>query len=103
MRRPLVLLALLLAVPLAAQERQQQNPAEPVDAPALQAPAAPAQATAEAPAQKAPTLHVTQEQIDAQLRQDRVAAEDRQVGSQSWWYLVAAIAVGVVVALLVLD
>ena len=105
MRRFLVVLTLLLvAAPLSSQERQTAS--QPDLAPA--AAPAPVPATPEAPPAEAreatrPSLHVSTEQVDAQLRQDAAAAEDRQVGSKSWWYLVAAIALGVIVALLILD
>jgi hypothetical protein len=100
MRRLLLVLALsLAAAPLCSQE--QQTAPQPADAAAVvAAPEAPA---AEVKEPVRPSLRVTPEQIDAQLRQDAPAAERTQVGSKSWWYLVAAIAVGTIVALLLLD
>jgi hypothetical protein len=74
---------------------------------ALEAPRAPspAQQTAvQQPAQetRTPTVHVTR----AEVRQAVQANEERRAGAQvtntNWWWLVAAIAVGVIVAAIVL-
>jgi hypothetical protein len=68
--------------------------------------AAPAPTAVEAPAQRAPSLFVSTEDVRSQVvraEQERTMEEGAQVGNRNWWYLVAAIAVGVVVALVVLD
>ncbi|HEX5725962.1 MAG TPA: hypothetical protein VFX98_10890 [Longimicrobiaceae bacterium] len=101
MRKVLTLAAVLsvFAVPALAQQRQELTPPQPraeVSATAAQAqPAA---------AEQAPSFHVSREQIREQVR----AAEDQraqgaQVGSSSWWYLVLAVAVGVLIAAVILD
>jgi hypothetical protein len=93
MKKMLVLAAALLAAaPAAAQQS-----ADASDAPAVSvsAPAAPSAA--------APSIYVSRDEI----RQKVVAAESERgkapVGSNDWWYTVAAVAVGVIIALLLID
>jgi surface antigen len=68
---------------------------------------APAQAQPASPQQSAvqpgmPSIYVSQDEIRQKVSANEAALGNAQVGSQSWWYLVAAIAVGVVIAALVL-
>jgi hypothetical protein len=94
MRRYAVLAALVLAAaPAAAQQKQAlQEPLPVTPAPQIEAPAAPV----------APTLTVTREQIDAQLRaEDQV--NQAQMNQRDFLYLVAAIAIGIIIAAVVLD
>ena len=49
-----------------------------------------------------PSIFVSQDEIRQRVAANEAALSEAQVGSQSWWYLVAAIAVGVVIAALVL-
>ena len=95
MRLPVVVAAVMLAAaPAAAQ--QQSSLAEP-------APAREATATAPLKAEPLPAaLQVSRDQIDARLEESGVA-EARQQSTSSFLYLAAAIAVGVIVALLILD
>jgi surface antigen len=82
--------ALLLAASPAAAQQAAQMPA------AQQSAVQPAQET------RAPTVHLTR----AEVRQAVEANEERlahaQPGSPNWWWLVAAIAVGIIVAAIVL-
>jgi Spy/CpxP family protein refolding chaperone len=100
MKKLLVLAAaaLLAAVPAAAQQ---------VESPAGDQPAVQQVATAQEDAQQqaaTPSIFVSREQI-----QQRVAAMEAERNgesaqmNQSFWYLVAAIALGVLVALLLAD
>ena len=50
----------------------------------------------------APSIFVSQDEIRQKVAANEEALNHAQVGSQSWWYLVAAIAVGVVIAALLL-
>ncbi|HEU0014281.1 MAG TPA: hypothetical protein VFQ45_11390, partial [Longimicrobium sp.] len=50
-----------------------------------------------------PSIHVTREEIRAQVAANEAARSGEQIGSQSFWYLVAAIALGVIIATLLLD
>jgi uncharacterized lipoprotein YajG len=99
MRKALILTAALamFAGPALAQQSQEAAATEPVVA-AAQAPVAQA---AEAP-RPAPSIHVSTETIRQQVQtaeSQRTGKE--QIGSQSWLYLVAAIAVGVLIAVLI--
>ncbi len=98
MKKLLVLAAaaLMAAAPAAAQQVE-----SPSDQPAVQQVATPQQDAQQSPA---PSIFVSREEI-----QQRVAAmeaakngESAQM-NQSFWYLVAAIALGVLVALLLVD
>ncbi|HEX2210916.1 MAG TPA: hypothetical protein VHG93_24745 [Longimicrobium sp.] len=99
MKKLLVLAAaaLLAAAPAAAQQAQLPSG----DQAAVVEQVATPQETQQAPV--TPSIHVSREQI-----QQRVAAmEGERNGTaqmnQSFWYLVAAIALGVLVALLLVD
>jgi uncharacterized lipoprotein YajG len=90
MRKALILTAALAMFAGPALAQQSQNLTE-------QAPVA--QAT-EAP-RPAPSIHVSTETIRQQVQMaESERTGEQQVGSQSWWYLVAAIAVGVLIAVL---
>lgn len=49
-----------------------------------------------------PSIFVSQDEIRQKVAANEAALNGAQVGSQSWWYLVAAIAVGVIIAALLL-
>ena len=49
-----------------------------------------------------PSIFVSQDEIRQKVAANEAALGNAQVGSQSWWYLVAAIAVGVIIAALLL-
>lgn len=78
----------LVATPAAAQQAQSDNAA-----PAVRQEAAPV---------RAPSIFVSPDEVRERVRANEAALSEAQVGSQSWWYLVAAIAVGVLIAALVL-
>jgi hypothetical protein len=97
--RALLVLAAVACIALPASAQQQESAADTKPVATAPTVAAPAQ-TAEAPA--APTLLVSREQIDAQLKAEPAVAGERQMNS-SFWYTAAAVALGVIVALLLLD
>lgn len=88
------LLALVAALVLAATPAaaQQSASAEPV-------PASPAQSAVQP---GMPSIFVSHDEIRQRVAANEAALGNAQVGSQSWWYLVAAIAVGVIIAALIL-
>lgn len=94
MKKALVLAAALTlaAAPAVAQEAA-QSPSG--DAPTVQS----ALATPAA----APTIWVSQEEIRQRVAAAEAERENAQIGSSQWWYMVAAIALGVLIALLILD
>ncbi|HEX2205234.1 MAG TPA: hypothetical protein VHG91_18135 [Longimicrobium sp.] len=103
MRKVLVVCAALLlgAVPAIAQQATPDGGAAAVE---QVVPAQPAQAEADAQKAPAPSLAVSTDEV----RRNVAAAEEKrsdraQVGSQSFWYLVAAIAIGIIIAAVVLD
>jgi uncharacterized lipoprotein YajG len=90
MRKALILTAALAMFAGPALAQQSQNLTE--QAPVTQATEAP---------RPAPSIHVSTETIRQQVQMaesERTGKE--QIGGQSWWYLVAAIAVGVLIAVL---
>jgi hypothetical protein len=96
MRRFVLFAGLILAAgPLAAQEQAVE--AEPTPAAAVQV-APEAAAPAES---RAPTLHVSRQQIDAQLKAD--AGERRAALPDNFVYTAAAVALGVIIAILILN
>jgi hypothetical protein len=100
MRRNLVIAALvMIAAPAAAQE--QAAALAPVLAAATQAPVAAPAAESEVASTRTPTLQVTREQIDARLQADRY--QGREMTQRDFLYTAAAVALGVIVALLLLD
>ncbi|HYH80505.1 MAG TPA: hypothetical protein VEX86_11935 [Longimicrobium sp.] len=95
MRKLIIPAAALLfcATPAAAQQVQASQDAAPLSAAQTDAPKA---------AQE-PSLYPSTEQVKADVQQNEERLGQReQVGNRQWWYLVAAIAVGVIVAALVL-
>ncbi|HST57839.1 MAG TPA: hypothetical protein VLK84_04055 [Longimicrobium sp.] len=92
MKKVLVLAAALAlsAAPAAAQEFQS-------DAPVVQ------QQSAVTTTALAPSIFVSQDEIRQRVAASESERESAQVGSQSWWYTVAAVAVGVIIALLLID
>ncbi|HEX9936771.1 MAG TPA: hypothetical protein VGB15_06600 [Longimicrobium sp.] len=94
MRKVLIAAGALLfcATPAAAQQ-ETVAPADQKAAPAREAAAAPE-----------PAFFPTTDQVKEDVRQneDRIGQEQAQIGSKSWWYLVAAVAIGVIVAAVVL-
>lgn len=101
MRKALPFALLLCAAPLAAQE---QSAAAAPPAPASAQPAEPAPGAQPATEAPKPTLEVTREEWRQTFREQDAREERAQagVGSRGWWYLVAAIAVGVIIAAIVL-
>jgi surface antigen len=92
MKKVLVLAAALAlsATPAVAQEAQSDvPPVQPVT-----------QQQAVQPGM--PSIFVSQDEIRQKVAANEEALAGAQVGSQSWWYLVAAIAVGVIIAALIL-
>jgi curli biogenesis system outer membrane secretion channel CsgG len=94
MRKVLIPVAALLLC--AAPARAQQAAAQPEPAPAAQAP--------EQPAPKTVALYPTPDEVKQQVsaNESRLGHQRAPIGNRDWWYLVAAIAVGVIVAALVL-
>jgi hypothetical protein len=94
-----VVLAVCCVAPAAAQQVE-KSPFAPA-APTVSVPAAaPAEA---APAERAPSLEVSTKQIDAAVRADIAQERKDPMGSRGWWTTVAAVVVGVVIAILLLD
>jgi hypothetical protein len=93
MRKVLIPVAALLlcAAPVTAQ--QAVAPTEP----------APAQAE-EQKEPKTAALYPTTDEVRQQVRanESRLAEEKAPIGNRDWWYLVAAIAIGVIIAALLL-
>ncbi|HYW13892.1 MAG TPA: hypothetical protein VE871_18155 [Longimicrobium sp.] len=85
------ILVLAAALALAAA------PAAAQDAPMVQ------QQSAVASTAPAPSIFVSQDEIRQRVAASEAEREGAQVGSQSWWYTVAAVAVGVIIALLLID
>ena len=94
MKKALVLAAALtLAATPAVAQQSAQSPSG--DAPAVQ--------SAVATPSAAPTIWVSQDEIRQRVAAAEAERENAQIGSSSWWYMVAAIALGVLIALLILD
>ncbi|HWK90039.1 MAG TPA: hypothetical protein VNP72_08580 [Longimicrobium sp.] len=93
MKKPLVLAAALVlaATPAAAQQRAQALPQAPARVEQAATPSA------------QPSIYVSQEEIRARVAANEAARSGEQVGSTSFWYLVAAIALGVIIASLLLN
>lgn len=100
MRKVLLLLAMIvtMAAPAFAQQAEMAAIPSPEARPA-------AAAQAPAAATTAPTIHVERAEIREQVRLAEEGRETRQDGPNStrWWWLVAAVAVGVVVAAVLID
>jgi len=96
MRKMLIAAAALMlcAAPAAAQQ-----------AAVAPEPATPAAAQAnEQQAPRAPALYPTTDEVRQQVRanEQRLGHDQAPVGTKDWWYLVAAIAVGVIIAAVLL-
>ena len=93
MRKVLIPVAALLLCAAPAVAQQSVAQAEP--APAAQA---------EQAAPKTPALYPTTDEVRQQVRaiEERLAEQKAPIGNRDWWYLVAAIAVGVIIAALLL-
>ena len=86
----------LCATPAAAQRSGPSAPLETASAPVAERAAAPA----------APSLFPTSDEVRAQVRVNEEARESRAASAMTqrdWLYLVAAIAVGLIIAVVVLD
>ena len=94
MRKVLIPVAALLLC--AAPAKAQQT--------AVQADPAPAAQAVEQSAARTPALYPTTDEVRQQVRanESRLAQEKAPIGNKDWWYLVAAIAVGVIIAALLL-
>ena len=101
MRKMLIPVAALVlcAAPAAAQQSAAVVP-EPVAA----APAAPVQAEKQQ-APRAPALYPTTDEVRQQVRanEERLGHQQAPLGSKDWWYLVAAVAIGVIIAVLLVS
>lgn len=92
MKKALVLAAALAlaATPAAAQESAVSTaPVQHQSAVAVSAPA--------------PSLFVSRDEIRQRVAANEAERAGAQVGSSNWWYTVAAVAVGVIIALLLID
>ena len=94
MRKVLIPVAALLLC--AAPARAQQAAAQPEPVPAAQA--------EEQAAPKTAALYPSSDEVRQQVRanEGRLAEQKAPIGNRDWWYLVAAIAVGVIIAALLL-
>lgn len=94
MRKMLIPVAALLLC--AAPARAQQAAAQPEPAPAAQA--------TEQPAPKSVALYPTTDEVRQQVQanEQRLGHQQAPLGSKDWWYLVAAIAIGVIIAAVLL-
>jgi hypothetical protein len=93
MRKMLIPVAALVLC--AAPLRAQQAATQPEPAPAAQA--------EEQPAPKA-ALYPTSDEVRQQVQanEQRLGHQHAPLGSKDWWYLVAAIAIGVIIAAVLL-
>ena len=100
MRKMLIPVAALLlcAAPAAAQQA-----IAPAPEPAAARPV-PAQAEKQQ-APRAPALYPTTDEVRQQVRanEQRLGHQQAPIGNKDWWYLVAAIAIGVIVAVLLVG
>ena len=105
MRKALTL-ALLLCSSSSLAAQQQQEAAAPVPSPApVEQPAPePRRAPQPQPAreQKTPTLQVSNEEWRETFRAEEEKNAEQPIGSRGWWYIVAAVAVGVIIAAVIL-
>ncbi len=100
MKKFLVLAAALLlaAAPAAAQQSVSDA------APTVSAPVAAVQAAATAPAPAADAqLFPTRDEVRQRVAVAEAKRAQAPMGSSDWWYTVAAVALGVIIALLLLD
>jgi hypothetical protein len=92
MKKALVFAAALAlaATPAAAQEAR--SPAASVQAQSAVTTTVPS-----------PSIFVSQDEIRQRVAAAEAEREGAQVGSSNWWYTVAAVALGVIIAFLLLD
>lgn len=86
----------LSAAPLSAQQVE-KSPFASVAPPALEA------AAPQAEVERAPSLYLSREQVDESVRASEAQRGARTIGDRNFWTLVAAIAVGVIIASVVLN
>jgi hypothetical protein len=99
MRRYALLAALVLAAAPAAAQQKQALQVEPDATPAVATvTTAPAESRTEP---RTPTLYVSREQIDARLTEE--ALPSSQMTQRDFFYLAGAIALGIIVAALLLN
>src|SRR5918998_96687 len=104
MRKVLILAAALVLCAGPALAQQQADAAATPAQVAVKAAQAPQADAATQPVPQ-PSLFLTTEQIRQQVQAAQAEREGReaQLGSSNWWYLVAAIAIGIIIAALVPD
>ncbi|HEU4557281.1 MAG TPA: hypothetical protein VFS20_05505 [Longimicrobium sp.] len=99
MRKVLIAVAALLffATPATSQQILARHQAEQEAAMVREAP--------RSEQTEQPSLFPTTEQVKEDVRnnEDRLAQDQGQIGSKDWWYIVAAVAIGVIIAAVVLD
>lgn len=86
--------ALLATSPAVAQQA--------VEAPGPQSPAQQTQVQQPAQESRTPTVHVSRAEVRQRVQANEERLANAQVTSTNWWWLVAAIAIGVIVAAIVL-
>jgi hypothetical protein len=92
---------LLCAAPVYAQQGADAQPVAVEQAEAVQAAEVPAAQPAEA---RAPSLAVSREEIRQRVAAIEEQRESKdQMGGQGFWWTVAAVAIGVIVALLLIE
>ena len=89
--------ALLLAAPAAAQQAAQS----PGDEPAVQQVIAAEQDGQQQAA--TPSIFVSRQEIQQRVAAMEAERNGEQIGSSNFWYMVAAIALGVLIALLIFE
>jgi hypothetical protein len=94
MRKVLIPVAALLLCAAPAMAQQAVTQTEP----------APAAEAEEQAAPKAPALYPTTDEVRQQVRANeaRLAEQKAPIGNRDWWYLVVVIAVGVIIAALLI-
>jgi hypothetical protein len=97
MRFYTVLAALMIAAAPAAAQQKQALQSDVASAPTTEQ-VTPAEPKTES---QAPSLYVSRDQIDAQLRAQQKT--NSQMGQHDFLYVVAAVALGVIIAALLLD
>jgi curli biogenesis system outer membrane secretion channel CsgG len=86
--------ALLAVSPAAAQQA--------LEAPQSPSPAQQTQVQQPAQESRTPTVHVSRDEVRQRVQANEERLSNAQVTNTNWWWLVAAIAVGVIVAAIVL-
>jgi len=96
MRKMLIPVAALLLCAAPARAQQAVAQTDPAPAPAAQ--------VEETQAPKTVALYPTTDEVRQQVKanETRLGHQQASIGNRDWWYLVAAIAVGVIIAALVL-